>query len=221
MKLSVATIEALKNLSDINQGLFIEAGNTLYTMEPEKLMTAKITVPEKFPTNFGIYDLKKLITVLSVYENPEIEFDDKFLTISDGHMTTEFGYTDKSNIATPSGKLVLPSVDVKFNLSKADLKKILTIARAMEYKQIALVSDGVEVTIRCLDVAEKANRPTHVKMGFTYGKEFNLIFDIDHISKLLMDDYGVEISSHGFAQFTSKNKIYSIVLHKDSTYDSK
>lgn len=216
MKLSEGTIEALKNLSDINQGIYIEPGNTLVTRN--KRMSGAFTVPETFPIALGIYDLKKFITILSVYENSEIEFHDKYLTMTDGRMTTEYGYTDKSNIHTLDKPLKLPSVDVKFDLTKSDMKKILTVTRAMQYPHVALVSDGTEVCIQCFDVANKANRPTSIQMGFKYGNEFNLIFEVDDISKMVLDDYHVEICRKGFAQFTGKNKVYSIVLQKDSSY---
>jgi hypothetical protein len=221
MKLSNTTIEALKNLADLNQGIFIEAGNVLRTQAENKQMFGEITVPDSFPIAFGIYNLKKLITILSVYENPEIEFDTQFLTLSNGRMTTEYGYTDKSNILTPPDgeELSLPSVDIKFDLPKADLKTIMSVSRAMEYLHVALVSDGNDVVLQCFDVYSKAARSTSVKMGFTSDHAFHLIFTIENISKMLLDDYVVEVSKTGIARFKGKDKTYFIMLHKDSTYD--
>ena len=62
MKLSDNTVKVLKNFSSINQGIIVKPGKLLRTISPNKAVLAEATVVEKFPHEFGIYDLNKSLS---------------------------------------------------------------------------------------------------------------------------------------------------------------
>ena len=74
MKLSEQTISILKNFSNINSGLFFQQGKQIRTVAPSKAILAHANIAEEIPVEFGIYDLNRLLGVLSLIEQPDIEF---------------------------------------------------------------------------------------------------------------------------------------------------
>ena len=85
VKISEPTINILKNYAAINSNLFVsEAGSVLATISPVKNVAAEATVAEHFPQSFGIWDLNKFLSVLSIFEEPELDFHEKHVTIRSG-----------------------------------------------------------------------------------------------------------------------------------------
>ena len=82
MKLTSNTISILKNFSTINQNLMVKTGNTLSTMSAMKNIVAQAEVTETFPQEFAIYDLNEFLSALSLFEEPELNFRDQYVTIT-------------------------------------------------------------------------------------------------------------------------------------------
>ena len=78
MKLSKETIEVLKNFASINSNILVNPGDTLTTVSPVKNVLAEAKVPESFPIQFGLWDLNKFLGVVSLFQDPEFVFDEKF-----------------------------------------------------------------------------------------------------------------------------------------------
>ena len=76
MKLSEKTISILKNYSTINQNLMITSGNTLSTMSAMKNIVAKAGVDETFDKDVAIYDLNEFLACMSLFIDPELDFQD-------------------------------------------------------------------------------------------------------------------------------------------------
>ena len=79
MKLSDNTISVLKNYSTINQNLMINMGSTLSTMSAMKNIVAKATVEETFEKDVAIYDLNEFLASMSLFDKPELDFQDDFV----------------------------------------------------------------------------------------------------------------------------------------------
>jgi hypothetical protein len=84
MKISTHTLNVFKNFAKINQNLYVEKGSTLRTMSPSRNLLAEVEVEEEFPVDFGVYNLNLLLQVQSLFRNPEWDFSDNFVTISNG-----------------------------------------------------------------------------------------------------------------------------------------
>ena len=79
MKLTNETINVLKNFSTINQNLVIKEGSSISTMSAMKNIIAKATVEEKFEKEFAIYDLNEFLSALSLFTNPNLDFNDDYV----------------------------------------------------------------------------------------------------------------------------------------------
>ena len=67
VKLSRNTLSILKNFSHINSNLLVKEGNILTTISPAKNIVAEATIDEYFHTEFGIWDLSKLLGTISCW----------------------------------------------------------------------------------------------------------------------------------------------------------
>ena len=83
MKLSNGTINVLKNFSTINQNLVIKEGSDISTMSAMKNIVAKAKVEEDFIKEFAIYDLNEFLSALSLFEKPDLDFQDDYVVITE------------------------------------------------------------------------------------------------------------------------------------------
>ena len=118
MKISKQTFDVLKNFSEINENLLIKPGNNLQTISVMKNVLAEATVEETFDKEFAIYDLNSLLSVLSLYESPDITLGDDYLTVSQGKSSSKFWYADPSLVVSPSKGITMPSAEVKVRITQ-------------------------------------------------------------------------------------------------------
>ena len=105
MKLSKRTQAILKNFAGINQSIVINPGNKLQTISNVKDVFAKAEIEETFDQTVSIYDVNEFLGVLSLFEDPELEFGDKSVRVSQGKMNQTYYYADASVITTPPEKV--------------------------------------------------------------------------------------------------------------------
>ena len=128
MKLSSNTTNILKNFSQINQSILIKEGNKLKTISVMKNILAEVSeVEEEFEKDFAIYDLNQFLSGLSLYDAPDLEFGDSYLTIRDGRRRAKkYFFADPDVIVSPPEKeITLPSKDVCFTVATQQLDKLL------------------------------------------------------------------------------------------------
>ena len=109
MKLSNNTTNILKNFSQINQSILIKQGNKLKTISVMKNILAEAEIEEDFEADFAIYDLNQFLSGLSLYDSPDLEFGDSYLTIRDGRRRAKYFFADPSVIVSPPEKEISPS----------------------------------------------------------------------------------------------------------------
>ena len=81
MKLSEQTVSLLKNFASINQNLQFKSGNKLSTISAQKNILVNAEIPETFPSDFAIYDLNKMLGVMNLFPDPEMDIGDKLSLI--------------------------------------------------------------------------------------------------------------------------------------------
>ena len=210
MKLSKETIEVLKNYGNINQGMYFRAGKTLRTVNSHKNILTSAEISEEFPTNFGVYDINNFLGVISADESPEFEFSDQEVKIKckGGRSTIRYGFCDADVIVVaPEKDIVMPSEDIKFDLSKDDLQWVLQVGRLLSSTHIVVESDGAEVNLSTTDLQMNNTANTNkLKVGDGNGTKYNMIFRSEFIEKLMTGNYTVTISAKGIAHFQNNDR---------------
>ena len=142
MQLSNDTINVLKNFGAINQGILFKKGKVLKTMSSGKNILAEVTIKEDIPTEFGIYDLNKFLSVVSLHkDNPTFEFGDKEVKIvgNKGRSKMKYRFCEPTMIVTPPEKqLAMPNPEVSFSLSAEDFDWIMKAACVICSPQISI-----------------------------------------------------------------------------------
>lgn len=217
MKLSKQTQAILAGLSLINTNLVIRQGNRLQSCSAAKNIFAFVDVEETFPTDFGIYDLKEFLGALSVYNDPDVEFNEKSAVISEGRSSITYLSADPSILITPKGQPKLPTVDVEFNITADQLGKVVKTASILKVPFVSVVGDGQVIKLKVHDKGNPNSNNFSLDVGST-DSTFQVNFKID-VLKMPAEDYSVQISKKMMAQFTGDKKIYVVGAETDSVFN--
>ena len=220
MKLTSKTISILKNFSTINQNLMVKTGNTLSTMSAMKNIIAQAEVTEKFPQDFAIYDLNEFLSALSLFEEPELNFQDQYVTItqSSSRKSLKYWFSDPEVVTTPSKAISMPSKEVTFKLSSDSLNEIQKAAAVIGAPDMALANGMIMVTDKKNDTANAYEDDVDVNETEA---DYKFWFKTENL-KLIDGSYDVEVSSKSISHFTNSavGVEYWIALEPESTYSA-
>ena len=211
MKLSSDTLSVLKNFGSINQGLLFKQGKTLKTVSSHKNILAEVTINEEIPTEFGVYDLNNFLSVVSLHkDDTSFDFDDKHVVIvgNKGRSKIKYRFCDPTMINTPPEKpLTMPEAEITFKLTSEDFDWILRAASVLSSPQVAIESDGTNVNIITIDLANDSAHTDSLKLDVDgNGNKYRMVFKTENISKILSGSYDVSISSKGVSHFKHKTQ---------------
>jgi hypothetical protein len=217
MKISEKTINVLKNFAKINPSIIIQEGNTLKTISPSKTIMAKAKVTTEFGNRFAIYNLDRFISTLSLFNDPELTFSDKFVDIADSDKKTHYTYADENSITkVPEKEINLPSVDVSFKLTDANLKDIQRALGVLGLPEIVVAGDGNDISLQAADTKNPSGDVYSINIGAS-DKVFKAIFKSENI-KIIPGEYDVSISSRGISHFKGNEAEYWIAVEQTSTF---
>lgn len=219
MKLSARTIQILKNFSQINESLVFRKGSNLATVSPLKEMMAKATIQESFDRDFGIYNLNKLLGTLSLFEDPDLVFESKFIKIQNGKQSANYYYTDESMIETPKqGSIAISNPEIQFELPTQTFASVTKALHILQLSHIAFIGDRNTIKIAAAEEQKKAaGNVFQVEVGETK-HEFKILIKSE-LLKLLPENYNVSITSKGIASFKGSDVEYWIAVDgKNSTF---
>ncbi len=217
MKLSKKTLAILKNFATINQSIVVEPGKKLETISNVKDIFAKVDVEEEFVTGFAIYDLNEFLGVVSLFEDPDFEFNDGEVIISQGSMKQKYFYADPAVITSPPEKGVsLPSVEVTASMKKEQWGVAIRAASANNASTLTFTNGNI-----LLHDKGVPNSNNFVFEGVaSHDVDYNLSIAVEKL-KMVMDDYNIEVCSKGLARFDGAQGIeYFIALLPDGKYGS-
>ena len=220
MKLTNETINVLKNFSTINQNLVIKEGSDISTMSAMKNIIAKATVEEKFAKEFAIYDLNEFLSALSLFSNPNLDFNDDYVVITeDGSSgkSLKYWYSDPSVVTSPTKEVTMPSTEIKFNLSSDTLSEVTKAAAVIGVPDMVLESGELRVTDKKNDTANSYS--TQVIDNDDTAENYKFWFKVENL-KLLPGSYDVQVSEKKISYFKNSNLDieYFIALEPESSY---
>lgn len=219
MKFSEKTIGVLKSFASINKSILLKPGQELKTITPEKTLIATATIQDTIPAQACVYDLSRFLSILSLYDDPDVEFNDKYFIISEGKRRTKYVYADVSMIHTPPDKEIkLPSSDVTVPVTWEDLQSVLKAAGVLQFSEVAFVGDGDKCYLKAIDSSNEGADDYGVEIGET-ADTFKFIIKTDNI-KLLPQGYVVTLCSKGISEFKSEegDVVYYVATDSKSTY---
>lgn len=219
MKLDQRTLQVLKNFSGINPSILFKTGNILKTVTPTKTILAKATLEQEFPSSFAIYDLSKFLSVLSLFDDPDLEIGEKSVVIRSGRKKVNYVFADPNTIVAPKDdkEIRFPNADVSFELTNEALTDVTKALGVLRQPEIAIVGNGETITLQTTNSKDPTSDEYSVEVGET-DKNFNFIFKAENL-RLLPDNYQVDIASAGISRFSSKDVEYYVAIEANSKFN--
>ena len=220
MKISEDTISILNNFSSIQGSIVINPGSDILTISAGKNILAKATVDETFPKDFGIYELSQSLGAISLLEDPAFEFDDDYVDVSSGKQKIRYGYTDPTLIQTPpQSEITLPSADLVFELTHANLKAIRKAAGVLNLPHVSFQTSPLVATVSDKAKSSSNSFDIDLKVDLDVISDFCATFIVDNL-KLFPGDYDVKISSQGIGHFAHKEIDLEYWISSESAYST-
>lgn len=222
MKISQNTIDIFKNYATINSMMKIDEGSILRTIAQTKTIMAIANIPEVFPREVNIYDLNIFLGTLALFDEPDIDFKEKFMVISEGKeksksITTKYFYAH-ANVMTgaQSKDIKMPQAFISFKFDKNDYDKLVKASATLTLDDFAVESDGERISLSVFD--KKNNKGTNrfsIDVGEGNGDKYQMIIKVKNL-KMIPGTYDVQIAEKAISQFKNVDKDISYFIALDS-----
>lgn len=224
MKISKETFAILKNYRDLNSNILISEGSTLKTLTPAKNVMATSTVEETFPVEFGIWDLTSFLGTISLFDDPDFDFQDKYVTIiGENGSTVKYFYSEPSLLTVPTKDVKMPESVVRIDLTEESFNDLRKAASVLNLNDLSICStDGTTVNAILSDKKNSTSNTYSVDIGYNEGEHtFNFDFKIDNL-RIIPGDYEILFAEKIVSQFTNKNLnlSYWVALESSSSFTS-
>jgi len=221
VKFSKQTFEILKNFSTINSNVLVKPGNKIGTISPSKNLMAEAIVDEDFDVEFGIWDLSKFLGTISLFQDPEFEFEEKYVLVkSSTGSCVKYYYSEPSLLTVPQNKIAMPDSVVSFNLSQSTFNEIQRAGSVLQLPDLAIRSTNGTIVATVLDIGEPTSNDYSIVVGVNDTEaEFDFHFKIENL-KFIPGDYTVNITEKIVSEFvnTSVDTTYWVALESTSSY---
>lgn len=223
MRISSETFAILKNFRDLNSNILVTPGNVIKTLTPAKNVMAMATVQEMFPVEFGIWDLTSFLGTTSLFDDPDFEFQDKFVTITNGNKSkVKYFYSDPSLLTVPKKDVVMPESVVSIDITEDQFSELKRSASVLSLPDLSFVRDDENVVATVFDKSGASNNTYSIQIEnveFTEDSEFNFHFKIDNL-RFIPGPYTMNIAEKVVCEFvnTKMNLTYWVALEGTSSY---
>ena len=205
MRLSKDTYNILKNFAAINSNILISPGNVLKTISPGKNIYVEATISEDFDVDVPIWDLNKFLGIVSMFSNPDLEFHDTHVVVSNGRSSVTYYYSEPSLLTVPTRELKMPKTTIKFDLDEKDLNEILKAASILQVSDLRMIGGEGSFRIMVDDSSQSTTNSFEIVLDENYtGKDFEGTLNVSEI-KFIPGSYTVELSDTIISKFTHKS----------------
>lgn len=217
MLLDEKTIAVLSNFQTINQSIVIKPGNRLRTMSASEAVMAQAIVPTEFKDELYIYDLSKLLAILSLAKDNELYREDKDLVVVQGKSRMKYRLADPVLIkAMSDGELKFPAPEIEFALPWSVLSNAIKAMQILKFNEISFSGDGEKLYVAAINMKVPDDNSYSTELGETK-KVFNCIVELDKL-KVVASDYYVRISSKGLVHLKGDTIEYYIAFNNKSEF---
>ncbi len=216
MKISPRTKQILKNFASINQNVLLAKGNKIRTIAPSKSVYAEAILEETIPVDFGIYDLNEFLGVIGLFSDPEIHFEDSYLTIKQGKNSVRYLPADSSVLIIPKKDLTIQAPVTSFHLETEALSSVLKAAGVLKSPVVTVRGDGEKISLVAHDKANVNSNNFSVDI-VDNDTVFEFHIKTEFLSKLLAETFTVDVLDVKRLVFNGDSKLYLIAAESDST----
>lgn len=225
VKISKQDLETLKDMYMIDQTLKVVKDKTeLRSVNTSKTIACIANLEQAFPRTFCIYDLREFVGVVSIIENPVLDFSDsKFVLIKSEDGKQQLRYLDGAENLINSyfeKDFNLPSEDINVNITGAQLKAVMNAATALKLEYVGFKSQDSKIYLCAFDRNNGSGEETNgfsIEVGETED-EFQMFYKTENLS-VLDGDCEFIISSKKISKVENGDKTFFLALDANSTYE--
>lgn len=223
MKICNDTLSILKNFASVNSNITFKPGNVLKTLSPSRNIYSEATVAETFESELGIWDLNKFLATVSLFKDPEFDFQESFVKISSAssHASINYYYSDPSLLTPVPKNFKMPESQVELELNTKDLVELQKAASVLQVPDLSLETqeDG-GIYLKVFDKRDAGSNRYQIRVGDNKNNlSFVALFKAENL-KLIPGHYKIRVSNKNISEFentTTKVK-YWISLEADSKW---
>lgn len=205
MRLSKETHNILKNFAAINSNIIIAPGNVIRTKSLGNNIYAEARVTEEFDVEIPIWDLNQFLGVISMFNNPDLEFNEKNVVISNGRSSITYHYAEPKLLSVATKAPKMPVSLVQFDLNESDLNDMIKAASILQVDELKIVAENGVVTVSVLDGKQSTNNSFKIEIpSEQINSDFVGSFSISEL-RLIPGSYTVELTDKIISKFTHKN----------------
>jgi len=205
MRLSKETYTILKNFAAINSNILIQPGNVLKTVSAGKNIYVEAKVTEDFDIDVPIWDLNKFLGIVSMFNNPDLEFHDTHVVITNGRSSVTYYYSEPSLLTVPTREIKMPATVTRFDLDEKDLNEILKASSVLQVSDLRMVGADGKFTISVDDSGQSTSNSFEIVIDENYtGKDFEGTVNVSEM-KFIPGSYSVELTDTIISKFTHKS----------------
>ncbi len=220
------TIKILKNFSQINQGIKVQPGNVLRTINNVSSVIGKAIVTETFDSDWAIYDLPEFLSAIELFDNPVLNFSKQTVQIKDRGDSEENGikyrFADPEVINSTSKDVNMPITEVNFTFSDKILARILKTASVLQSPHMIIensdVRGSVKISLKDVDNPLSNIYAIDIKCEDVVDNKFRFIQKVDNIM-VIPGEYNIGISKHKISHWMNGDLNYHLALDNSSTYE--
>jgi hypothetical protein len=205
MRLSKETYNILKNFAAINSNILIQPGNLLKTVSAGKNIYVEAKVTEDFDVDVPIWDLNKFLGIISMFNNPDLEFHDTHVVITNGRSSVTYYYSEPSLLTVPTREIKMPATVTRFDLDEKDLNEILKASSVLQVSDLRMVGADGKFIISVDDSGQSTSNSFEIVIDENYtGKDFEGTINVSEM-KFIPGSYSVELTDTIISKFTHKS----------------
>jgi len=155
----------------------------------------------------------------NLMDEPNLEFSEKYLTMSDGSQKIKYYYSEIDILTQPSKDINMPECEVVLDLSMENLLKIQKAAAVLGHSELSFIGDGNTVVASVFNEKDATANTFDIDLGISTNETFNYVFSISNL-KMLQGDYKLSISSRLISNWRNADNPldYFIALEKSSSF---
>jgi len=209
MKISKSTLNLLLSLTKINPSISIKKGNILSTINigvvdgrtvPIKTVLIRAEVPEEFPINFSIYNLKQFLEIVDTFEGePDFDFKDSYVTISEKNNSIRYGYCKPTLVLISElDNLELGEDKENFMLDSKTIMRLKKLSGVLKHDDLFIKnsSDGkgiefILTTVTEGSTGEDSTNDSVLTIEKETSAEFNVKISMKNLTYVITTDKAV------------------------------
>jgi hypothetical protein len=197
MKLSERTLEILKNFAGYEKSILIEPGNIIRSLTQSGNVICHAKIAEEFDREVCIAELNRFLGTMSLFNEPDLQFEDKFMVLREGSSKCTYRYANRAAIQpapyTDIDKMLkIGEPDIKFTITSTQLSTLLRASSVLELPEIRLTAKNGTLSVAAVNKKDKDSSNVHEIIIGETDQEKEMFLDANNL-RFLPVDYEVHI----------------------------